>query len=101
VVTTATMATGLRAAQTRSICGNLKRGYAEAVRDGETPAYKYHPNARIAAEGRHQGAQEGGPFLPRVHRQSHPVVHPSIQEAEARQQRASTKTPPLHGRSGR
>ena len=49
VVTTATRATGLRAAQTRSICGNLKRGYAEAVRDGETPAYKYHPNARIAA----------------------------------------------------
>ena len=52
VVTTATRATGLRAAQTRSICGNLKRGYAEAVRDGETPAYKYHPNARNAAEGR-------------------------------------------------
>ena len=55
VVTTATRATGLRAAQTRSICGNRKRGYAEAVRDGETPAYKYHPNARIAAEGRQQG----------------------------------------------
>ena len=55
VVTTATRATGLRAAQTRSICGNLKRGYAEAVRDGETPAYKYHPNARIAADGRQQG----------------------------------------------
>jgi hypothetical protein len=25
------------------------------VRDGETPAYKYHPNARIAADGRQQG----------------------------------------------
>ena len=35
--------------------GNLKRGYAEAVRDGDTPAYKYHPNARIAAEGRQHG----------------------------------------------
>ena len=55
VVTAATRATGLRAAQTRSIYGNLKRGYAEAVRDGETPAYKYHPNARIAAQGRQQG----------------------------------------------
>ena len=25
------------------------------MRDGETPAYKYHPNARIADEGRQQG----------------------------------------------
>ena len=34
---------------TRGIYKNLQCGYAEAVRDGETPAYKYHPNARIAA----------------------------------------------------
>ena len=47
VVTVATMATGLRAAQTRSIYGNLKRGYAEAVRDGESPAYKYHVFHRV------------------------------------------------------
>jgi hypothetical protein len=47
VVTTVTTATGLRAAQTRNIYGNLKRGYVEAVRDGETPAYKHHPNATL------------------------------------------------------
>ena len=52
VVIAATRATGLKAEQTRGIYKNLKRGYAKAVRDSETPAYKYHPNARIAAEGR-------------------------------------------------
>ena len=51
VVIAATRATGLKAEQTRGIYKNLKRGYAEAVRDSETPAYKYHPNARIVAEG--------------------------------------------------
>jgi hypothetical protein len=38
VVTAATKATGLRAQQTRDIYKNLKRGYAQAVRDGETLA---------------------------------------------------------------
>ena len=96
VVIAATRATGLKAEQTRGIYKNLKRGYAKAVRDSETPAYKYHPNARIAAQGRQQGfagrletspqaaarARRGG--RPRRRHRHGQRLHPPLQDEDAK-----------------